>query len=86
MTPDQSATSSTGNAAANIREHMDVLGSCGNKVGIVDHVEGDTIRLTKRESPDGQHHRIPISWVDRVDEHVHLNLNHKQAQEQWQPA
>jgi len=53
------------NFAALIREHMDVIGSCGNKLGKVDHVEGGTIKLTKNDSPDGLHHLIPMSWVQR---------------------
>jgi hypothetical protein len=75
-----------GNPAAAIREHMVVDASCGTCVGKVDHVEGDTIKLTKNDSPDGQHHRIPLSWVANVDEHVHLNIDHRQVHAQWQPA
>ena len=60
-------------STADIREHMDVFGSCGNKLGKVDHVEGSQIKLTKNDSPDGMHHLIPMSWVKQVDEHVHLS-------------
>ena len=49
-----------------IREHMDVYGSCGNFLGKVDHVEGDHIKLTKNDSPDGQHHLIPLTWVANI--------------------
>lgn len=73
-------------SAADIREHMDVYASCGTKVGRVDHVEGDTIKLTKNDSPDGQHHRIPLSWVAKVHDHIHLDRDHKAVQGQWQPA
>jgi len=69
-----------------IREHMDVYASCGTKVGSVDHVEGDTIRLTKRDSPDGQHHRIPLSWVAKVHGHVHLDRDSDKVHAEWQPA
>jgi hypothetical protein len=68
---------------ANIREHMDVVGSCGNKLGVVDHVEGDSIKLTKSDSPDGQHHLIPLNWVEKVDTYVHLNKKCGEAQKQW---
>jgi hypothetical protein len=64
---------------ANIREHMDVIASCGTKVGVVDHVEGNAIKLTKDSSPDGQHHFLPTSMVDRVDDKVHLNKNSEEA-------
>lgn len=58
-----------------IKEHMPVYSSCGCQVGVVDHLDGDKIKLTKSDSPDGQHHFIPTAWVDRVDSHVHLTKN-----------
>ena len=73
---------STGTAArfsaatdsARIVEHMDVIASDGAKIGTVDHCEGpDRIKLAKTTSPDGQHHYVPLSSVDHVDAHVHLN-------------
>jgi hypothetical protein len=79
------STGSVG-STADIRQHMDVYASCGTKVGKVDHVEGNTIKLTKNDSPDGQHHRIPLSWVAKVHNHVHLNKDHVEVQNQWQPA
>ncbi len=69
-----------------IREHMEVYGSCGKKVGIVDHVMDDMIKLTKNDSRDGRHHLIPLGWVAKVDDHVHLNKNCGEAQGEWQPA
>ena len=57
-----------------IVEHMEVYASDGTKVGTVDHMDGpDRIKLAKSTSPDGQHHYVPMAWVDHVDEHVHLN-------------
>jgi hypothetical protein len=67
-----------------IREHMDVVASCGTKVGTVDHHEGNTIKLTKSASPDGQHHFIPTAWVARVDQHVHLKKNSEEVKREWQ--
>ena len=58
---------------AEIRHHMDVISSCGCKVGTVDGMEGGVLKLTRKDSPDGRHHFVPMSWVDHVDEHVHLN-------------
>jgi hypothetical protein len=72
----------TGTVAA-IREHMDVIGSCGNKLGKVDHVEGGSIKLTRNDSPDGLHHFIPTSWVTRVDDKVHLSKNCGEAKREW---
>ena len=69
---------------ADICQHMDVIGSCGNKLGRVDHVEGSNIKLTKNDSPDGMHHLIPMSWVEQVDDHVHLSKNCGEAKREWQ--
>jgi hypothetical protein len=77
------ATGGTNAGIAGIREHMDVIASCGTKVGVVDHVEGDAIKLTKKDSPDGQHHFIPTNWVEQVDSHVHLKMNSKEAEQGW---
>ncbi len=70
-------------ATMQIREHMDVLCSTGCKIGRVDHVQGNEIKLTKNDSPDGMHHFIPMSMVDHVDEHVHLSMPGDQVKQQW---
>ena len=64
-----------------IREHMPVVCSTHGQFGMVDKVEGDTIKLTKDEQ--GQHHWIPMSWVTRVDEHVHVDRPGQQAMQEW---
>ena len=71
---------------AKIRERMDVIGSCGNKLGVVDHVEDGSIKLTRKDSPDGEHHFIPMSWVDHVDNHVHLTKDCGEAKRGWMSA
>jgi hypothetical protein len=68
--------------APGIREHMEVIASCGTKVGVVDRVQGDVIKLTKDAS--GHHHVIPTNWVDHVDARVHLNRNHVETERAWQ--
>jgi hypothetical protein len=46
--------------ASKIAEHMEVVGSDGGHVGTVDKVEGNRIKLTKKDDPDGtgQHHHF----------------------------
>ena len=66
-----------------IAEHMDVIASDGVKVGTVDHLEGSEIKLAKSSSPDGQHHYIPLTWVDRVDTHVHLTQPSAKVTAEW---
>ena len=42
-----------------IREHMEVVGADGVHVGTVDKVEGNRIKLTKKDSGShGDHHRF----------------------------
>ncbi len=50
-----------------IQEDMKVVGSDGEHVGTVDKVEGDQIKLTKNDSPNGQHNFIPCDMADSVE-------------------
>jgi hypothetical protein len=69
--------------AKQIREHMPVVCSNGDQFATVDHVEGGYIKLTKSGSKDGQHHWIPMDWVTKVDQHVHVDRPGDQAMQQW---
>lgn len=64
-----------------IREHMEIVGSNDQHFAIVDEVKDNAIKVTKDER--GQHHYIPLSWVDRVDQQVHLNMSGDQAMRDW---
>jgi hypothetical protein len=72
--------------ASQIRAHMDVISSDNKKVGKVDRMEGvDRIKLTRESSPDERHHHfIPMSWVDHVDQHVHLNKSGADVTLRWE--
>lgn len=72
--------------SSQIREHMDVIGSCGNRLGRVDRVEGSSIKLTRDSAPDGHHHYLPLEWVNRVDQHVHLSKDCGEAKREWGAA
>jgi hypothetical protein len=39
----------------NIAEHMEVIGADGVHIGTVDRVEGNRIKLTKKDSGEGRH-------------------------------
>ena len=63
-----------------IREHMDVIGADGVHVGTVDHVAGDRIKLTKKDSGEGSHqghhHYISRGLVAEVEGNaVRLSAN-----------
>lgn len=66
-----------------IQDGMDVIASCGKKVGVVDRVEGNAIKLTRKDSPDDAHHYVPVAWVERVDSHVHLTKNSQETETTW---
>lgn len=74
--------------AEQIREHMEVLGSDGQHVGVVDGVEEQgSIKLTKNDpEAEGMHHFIPMDWVDHVDAHVHLKKSSHEAKREWKPG
>lgn len=69
-----------------IQEHMEVIGADGVHVGTVDHVEGDRIKLTKKDSGAeiegaegshaGHHHYVSIGLVAGVEgDKVRLSAN-----------
>jgi hypothetical protein len=72
---------------ASVKERMTVVCSCGSQLGVVDHVEGTQIKLTKNDSPDGVHHYVPLHWVDKVEGNtVTLTKNRLEAQSEWTAA
>jgi hypothetical protein len=70
--------------SSQIAELMEVVGSDGRHVGRVDQVMDVAIELARfdRES-SGKRHLIPLSWIDYVDDKVHLNLDHDQTKQRW---
>lgn len=70
---------------SSIQEHMEVIGADGVHVGTVDKVEGDRIKLTKKDSGaqvegaeghTGHHHFIPGGLVAEVEgDTVRLSAN-----------
>lgn len=63
-----------------IVEHMEVIGADGAHVGTVDKVEGDRIKLTKKDSGqgshEGHHHFIAGGLVAEVEgDKVRLSAN-----------
>ena len=70
--------------AAKVVEHMTVYGSDGGRVGTVDKVEGDRIKLTKNDpEANGEHHLIPVAWVQTVDSAVRLSKEAAAAKREW---
>ena len=70
-------------AAKSIRENMEVLGSDGVHVGVVDHVEGNNEVRLVNEDAGSEHHSIPLAWVIHVEMKVHLNQPGEIAKAHW---
>ena len=68
-----------------IAADMEVVGSDGVHVGTVDHMDGaDQMKLTKTDKDaGGEHHFIPLAWVDHVDSKVHLKQSGAEARARW---
>lgn len=68
-----------------IKEDMKVIGADGQHVGTVDKVEGDRIKLTKSDSPNGKHNFIPVDMVESVvGDTVILSYTADQAEAQFE--
>jgi hypothetical protein len=54
-----------------IKEHAEVIGADGVHIGTVDRVEGNRIKLTKKDSGEGSHeghhHFIPLELVADIE-------------------
>ena len=66
-------------AFENIREHMHVIGADGVKLGTVDRVEGDRIKLIREDSGmahQEHHHYLPKGLVADIEgDAVRLSAN-----------
>lgn len=56
-----------GSLAEQIREHMDVIDQNGARVGTVDQVDGDRIKLTRDSTASGEHEYLPLSEVAGIE-------------------
>lgn len=53
-----------------IRERMEIIGADGVHLGTVAGIEGDRIRLTRRDSGsghEGHHHYLPLGLVAEIE-------------------
>jgi len=76
-----------------IKEHMNVVGADGVHVGTVDHLDGERIKLTKRDSPQAEggegakHHYLPAGLVASVEgDTVRLSATAANAVEMFEEA
>jgi hypothetical protein len=70
--------------ASDVREGMEVAGSCGGRVGFVDGVEMASIKLTTdSEGARGECRYVPMAWVAWVRRHVQLSRPCRDVREEW---
>lgn len=67
-------------ASDDIREGMEVIGADGVHIGTIDRIEGDRIKLTKKDSGqgshEGHHHFLAKGLVAEVEgDQVRLSAN-----------
>ena len=59
-----------------VQTHAEVIGADGVHIGTVDHVSGNRIKLTRKDSTDGHHHYIDGGLVSGVENgKVRLSAN-----------
>ncbi|MEO7026189.1 MAG: DUF2171 domain-containing protein [Caulobacteraceae bacterium] len=52
---------------SHIQKGAEVIGADGVHIGIVDHVHGDQITLTRRDSVDNKHHHISTGLIADIE-------------------
>ena len=87
----RTVASATSGLATNFRSRlvkdMEVVGSDGQHVGVIDHVDGDTIKLKKMDpASGGQHHLIEVASVASVAAKVMLKTTAKETMARWTAA
>ena len=71
-------------ARDDIRAGMQVLGSDGGMIGRAVRVHGDHLHLEPdAPEPGATEHMVPLRWVKRVDEHVHLDREAALVRDTW---
>jgi hypothetical protein len=64
-----------------IQKHMDVVSSQNEPLGSVDHVQGSAVKLVRDVL--GQHHFVPITWIESIDDKIHLKRSAEEVERLW---
>lgn len=67
----------------NIREGLQVIGSDGGMIGTVKGLHGDHIHVEPSVPSHSGDHTVPLAWVARADDHVHLNREAALVRDTW---
>ncbi|WP_237481848.1 DUF2382 domain-containing protein [Lichenibacterium dinghuense] len=81
------AVGTTANFLSRLVKDVEVVGSDGVHVGIVDRVEGAMMKLKRKDAAaDGQHHLLPTDLVRSVDGKAMLSIAAAEAMRRWKAA
>ncbi len=73
-----------GDVVTRLAKDMEVVGSDGQHVGVIDHVDGDMIKLKRLDPAAGdRHHLIKVASVASVGAKVLLKTTAKDAMARW---
>jgi hypothetical protein len=64
-----------------IQKHMPVVSVNDERLGVVDHILGSNLKLAR--DIVGQHHFVPLAWIDRIDEQIHLTRSTDEVERLW---
>ncbi|HKY36451.1 MAG TPA: DUF2171 domain-containing protein [Polyangiaceae bacterium] len=64
-----------------IQRHMDVVSSRNEPLGSVDHIQGSSVKLVRDVL--GQHHLVPIAWIESIDDKIHLTRSAEEVERLW---
>jgi hypothetical protein len=68
--------------SSQIKPEAPVVCSKNGQFATVDHMEGDKVIKLKKDK-NGQHHYIPLNWVTKVDNQVHIDRPGDKAMKEW---
>lgn len=66
---------------AKIQKNMAVVSSHREPLGFVDHIADGNLELARDEV--GQHHFVPMRWIDHIDSQVHLARTAAEVRRLW---
>ena len=62
---------------------MPVVCSEGGQFAVVDNMSSDNRTIKLAKDAQGEHHYIPVSWVTKIDDAVHVDRPGRQAMREW---
>ncbi len=78
------ATGATTGFASRLVKDIEVVGSDGVHVGVIDRLDGTMMKLKRKDSMGGgQHHLLPVDLVKSAEDKVMLSISSVEAMRRW---